>query len=63
MADNNTDVTNGGISLVVGLISGTIAWLNGHTLTEAARGIAAVVSIAASVMACIYYYRLNKKNK
>lgn len=63
MDNNSNDVGHGHTSLVIAFITGTFAWIDGHTFSEAVKSIAAFVSMGAGCMAIRYYYYATKKQK
>lgn len=63
MSDNNHNLEHGHASLAVSILTGIMAWIGAHTISEIAKTGAAVISIAAGIMAIRYYYYATKKTK
>lgn len=54
--DNNNEVQNGTLSMLISIITATIAWIGTHDLSELIRGFAGLVAIISGIMAIRYYY-------
>lgn len=61
--DNNNELQNGHISMLVSIITATLAWIGSHDISELIKGAAGIVAIVSGVMAIRYYYYATIKAK
>lgn len=61
--DNDNNIGHGHASLSISVLCGIITWLNTINVSEAIKGVAGIVSIAAGIMAIRYYYYATIKAK
>lgn len=61
--ENNNNVQNGHLSLLISLISGSIAWIDAQSVDIGIKLLSSIVSLGAGVMAIRYYHYNTKRIK
>jgi|LakMenE18May11ns_1017448.scaffolds.fasta_scaffold9628354_1 hypothetical protein len=59
--ENNNTVQQGHFSLLISLVSGSVAWIDAQSVDAGFKILSSIVSIGAGIMAIRHYYYNTKR--